>query len=267
VRETSSETVREPVVAGAFYPGSADELRATVDALLAKANAPSLRGLKALVCPHAGYRYSGPVAASGFKLLPGLKFDQVIVLAPSHHAAFRGVAVPTEDALSTPLGKIRVARRARELARTAPFVLDSAPYLREHSLEVELPFLQRTLPSFELWPMVFGSTNSEEVAKRLDPAVGPTTLLVASSDLSHYYPYDTAVTLDRATIDAIVRLDVQALADAEACGRGPVLALVYLARSRGWKAQLLDYRNSGDTAGDRSRVVGYAAIAFYEQDG
>jgi AmmeMemoRadiSam system protein B len=267
VRETSSETVREPVVAGAFYPGDANELKATVDALLAKAAVPDVKGLKALVCPHAGYRYSGPVAASGFKLLLGHKFDQVMVLAPSHHVVFRGVAVPKEDAMSTPLGKIRVARRAREAAQTAPFVLDSAPYVREHSLEVELPFLQRTLPAFELWPLVFGSTNPEEVAKQLDQAVGPTMLLVASTDLSHYYPYDTAVSLDRATIDAIVRMDMRALADAEACGRGPVLALAYLARSRGWKAQLLDYRNSGDTAGDRSRVVGYAAIAFYQPSG
>ena len=259
--------VRQPAVAGAFYPGSADSLRSMVDGFLAQAAAKHIPGLRALVCPHAGYRYSGPIAASGFKQLAGLGFDQVVVMAPSHHVRFSGVAVPDVDSFGTPLGTIPVSARARELVHHSPFVLDSAPHQREHALEVELPFLQRVLGRFELVPLVFGAVDEAKVALGLDSLVGPKTLLVASSDLSHYYPYDQAVTLDRGTIDAILRLDVAALADAEACGKGPILALVELARRRGWKAELLDYRNSGDTAGDRSRVVGYAAIAFREGGG
>jgi AmmeMemoRadiSam system protein B len=259
--------VREPAVAGAFYPDSADSLGAMVDGFLAQATARRLPALRALVCPHAGYRYSGPVAASGFKQLAGLKFDQVVVMAPSHHVRFRGVAVPDVDSFGTPLGTIPVSPRARELVLKSPFVLDSAPHQREHALEVELPFLQRVLGRFELVPLVFGAVDEAEVALQLNSLVGPRTLLVASSDLSHYYPYDQANALDRATIDAILRLDVGALASAEACGRSPILALVELGRRRGWKAELLDYRNSGDTSGDRSRVVGYAAIAFRESGG
>jgi hypothetical protein len=267
VRDLPAQRVREPAVAGAFYPDSADSLRTMVDGFLAQATARGLSGLRALVCPHAGYRYSGPVAASGFKQLAGLKFDQVVVMAPSHHVRFRGVAVPDVDAFRTPLGTIAVSPRARELVRQSPFVLDSAPHQREHALEVELPFLQRVLGRFELVPLVFGAVDEEQVALQLNSLVGPNTFLVASSDLSHYYPYDRANALDRATIDAILRLDVGALGSAEACGRSPVLALVELARRRGWKAELLDYRNSGDTVGDRSRVVGYAAIAFRESGG
>jgi MEMO1 family protein len=260
----SAQRVRQPAVAGAFYPDSPDALRTMVDGFLAGVAARGLSGLRALVCPHAGYRYSGPVAASGFKQIAGRDFDQVVVMAPSHHVPFHGVALPDVDAFGTPLGTIPVAARARELVGQGPFVLDSTPHQREHALEVELPFLQRMLGRFELVPLVFGAVDEAEVARRLDKLVGPRTLVVASSDLSHYHPYARATELDRSTVDAIVRLDVDALEGAEACGKGPVLALVQLARLRGWKAELLDYRNSGDTAGDRSRVVGYAAIAFRE---
>lgn len=264
VASAAALRLREPSVAGTFYPDDAAELRALLDRLLGEVKARKLDGLRALVCPHAGYRYSGPVAASAFKQLAGHSFDQVVVMAPSHHVAFRGVAIPDVDAFRTPLGNVPIAARARELVREPPFVLDSAPHRREHSLEVELPFLQRVLERFELIPLVFGAVDEAEVARKLGPLVGPRTLLVASSDLSHYHSYDTAVSLDRAAVDAVLRLDPAAFAEAEACGRGPVLTLLYLARERGWKAELLDYRNSGDTAGDRSRVVGYAAIAFCE---
>ena len=205
---------------------------------------------------------SGPVAATGYRQVVGLDIDRVVVMAPSHHVAFRGVAIPDADAFRTPLGIIPVSAAARQLTASSPFVVDSAPHAQEHSLEVQLPFLQRTLKQFELVPLVFGKVDEQQVAERLKGLVSPKTLFVASSDLSHYYPYAEAKKLDQFTVDAIVRMDLEALASAQACGHSPILALVHLARALGWKAQLLDYRNSGDTAGDRSRVVGYASIAF-----
>jgi len=257
--------LRAPAVAGAFYPADPDELRTLVDDMLADAKVQPIAGLRALVCPHAGYQFSGPVAASGFKQLTGRKFERVIVLAPSHYVPFSGVAIPDADALHTPLGDIPVSNASRQLASVAPFVVDSAPHAREHSLEVELPFLQRVLGPFELVPLVFGDVDESLVADKLAPLVDARTLVVASSDLSHYYPYATAQQLDRETVDAIVALDIERLnKTGQACGKSPVLALLHLARLRGWKTKLLDSRNSGDTAGDRSRVVGYAAIAFFD---
>lgn len=264
--EVLPRRVREPAVAGSFYPDDSESLRAEVDSLIAQAKARNIPGLRALVCPHAGYRYSGPVAASGFKQLVGLKFERVVVMAPSHHVLFNGVAIPDVEALRTPLGLIPMSGAARKLTAEAPFVIDSAPHAREHALEVELPFLQRVLGRFELVPLVFGEVDEAVVAKSLNALVDANTFFVASSDLSHYFPYEKANELDRVTVDAILKLDVEALtAKGQACGKSPVLALLHLARLRGWKTLLLDYRNSGDTAGDRSRVVGYAAIAFFEE--
>jgi AmmeMemoRadiSam system protein B len=256
--------VREPAVAGSFYPAEPARLAKEVDDLLAQAGSRNLKGLRALLSPHAGYRYSGSVAASGYKQLVGLGFERVLIMAPSHHVPFAGVAVPDADALRTPLGDVTVSPQARELAQQAPFVVDSEPHAREHSLEVQLPFLQRTLHRFQVVPLVFGEVNEEQVARRLESTLGDRTLVIASSDLSHYYPYEKARLLDRATLEAIVRLDIEALARGEACGRSPILALLHIARERGWRAELLDARNSGDTTEDRSRVVGYASVAFLE---
>ena len=254
-------------MAGTFYPADPSELRSTVDRLLAQAKARDLKGLRALVCPHAGYEYSGPVAASGFKQMVGLDIERVVVMAPSHHVPFAGVAIPDVDALRTPLGDIAMSPWARELAKDSPFEIDSAPHAKEHALEVELPFLQRVLGRFELVPLVFGEVDEAAVARKLNVGLDERTFVIASSDLSHYYPYEKAVELDRATVQAIVHLDVDTLARREACGRSPVMALIYLAKLRGWKTELLDYRNSGDTAGDRSRVVGYSAVAVLENKG
>ena len=268
IPQTIPQRVREPAVAGGFYPDDPNVLRAQVDGLINQAKARNIRGLRALVCPHAGYQYSGPIAASGFKQLVGLKFDRVVVMAPSHHVPFAGVAIPDVDALRTPIGTIPMSNVARKLAAQRPFLVDSVPHAREHALEVELPFLQCVLERFELVPLVFGEVDEAEVARRLNPLVDARTLFVASSDLSHYYPYEKAQQLDHATVDAIVNLDVDGLVNhGQACGKSPILTLVHLARLRGWKTLLLDYRNSGDTAGDRSRVVGYAAIAFFDSTG
>jgi AmmeMemoRadiSam system protein B len=220
--------------------------------------------LRALISPHAGYRYSGPVAASGFKQLAGRKFERVVVMAPSHRVAFRGVAVADVDAFHTPLGKIRINAEARTLTQEPPFILDSAPHASEHALEVQLPFLQRTIGDFELVPLVFGDVDEVGLAPRLAKLADARTFFVASSDLSHYYAYEQAKALDEETVQAILRLDIEAVKQREACGKGPILALLQLVRARGWKARLLDLRNSGDTSGDRSRVVGYASIALLD---
>jgi len=256
--------VRQPAVAGSFYPSDPEVLGTTIDGLLAQARTRNLKGLRALVSPHAGYQYSGPVAASGFKQLQGLAFERVVIMAPSHHVLFAGVAVPDVDALRTPLGDIAVSSWARALGRESPFIIDSAPHAREHALEVQLPFLQRVLKHFEVVPLVFGEVDEQLVARKVSAGLDSRTLVIASSDLSHYYPYEKAAMLDSATVQAILGLDVAALAQREACGRSHIMALVYIARERGWKTELLDARNSGDTAGDRSRVVGYASIAFLE---
>jgi AmmeMemoRadiSam system protein B len=256
--------VREPAVAGGFYPADAASLGKTIDDMLGQAKARNLKGLRALVSPHAGYQYSGPVAASGFKQLVGQGFERVVVMGPSHHVLFSGVALPDVDALRTPLGDIMISPWGRELARQSPFVVDSTPHAREHSVEVELPFLQKVLGRFEVLPLVFGEVDEQVVAKKISAGLDAKTLIVASSDLSHYYTYEKAQALDRATVDAILRLDVATMSRREACGKSPILALLHIARERGWKAELLDARNSGDTAGDRTRVVGYASVAFIE---
>ncbi len=278
--------VREPAVAGLFYPANPATLARTIDAYLAAAKAESPGKLKALICPHAGYNFSGPVAASGFRLLRGLEFETVIVLAPSHYALLDVASVSDAEAFRTPLGTVPISPKARRLARLSPFALepeckmqrpDWAPQssLRppatghetadtwEHADEVEVPFLQRTLKNFQLLPVVFGEVDPAKAARALTQILDDRTLLIASSDLSHYHPDAEARTLDQNCINAICALDVEKMAGQEACGHTPILTLLHIAKQQGWQARLLDYRNSGDTAGDKSRVVGYAAIAFY----
>lgn len=281
------QRIREAAVAGLFYPKEKAELSRTIDRLLAAAPAHSVADLRALICPHAGYPYSGPTAACGFKTLQGREIETVVVMAPSHYAAFRGVSVGTAQAYRTPLGLIPVSDKTIALATRSPFAAEPAsrvdrpswwrqssmttppslkedrPETWEHSLEVELPFLQKTLTNFKLVPAVFGEVSPEEAARQLVPLLDDRTLLVASSDLSHYLPYDAARGLDERTVKAICSLDTTALKQEDACGRTPILTLLHIARQKGWKARRLDYRNSGDTAGDKGGVVGYTAIAFF----
>jgi AmmeMemoRadiSam system protein B/AmmeMemoRadiSam system protein A len=281
--------VRPAAVAGLFYPQDRDELARTIDGFLAQAKKSPMTRLRGLVCPHAGYEYSGPVAAYGYKQLQGRLYPTVIVMGPSHYALFQGAALPDADAMSTPLGLIPLSPKGAQLAappllavnppceverpdgwRQFPAAASAdghdSPYTWEHSVEVQLPFLQRTLKDFRVIPIVFGRVDPAEMAKAIEKYVDDSTLLVASSDLSHYYPYDQAKRLDAACVKAICDLDVQRMQEQEACGKGPILALMHLARSKGWKTRLLDCRNSGDTSGEKSRVVGYAAIAFYSDD-
>ena len=277
--------VREPAVAGLFYPKDPAALSQMIDTCLAAAKTTPLDGeLRALVCPHAGYQYSGPVAAYAYRLLTGREYATVVVLGPTHYADLRAASVTDADLFRTPLGDVPISAKARLLAKSAPFALEppcdvqrpgwssqasrAAPATDtadtwEHSVEVEIPFLQKTLKSFQLVPVVMGEVDPRKAAQALGKIVDEQTLIVASSDLSHYYSYATAQRRDERCVKAICDLDVDTMAMQEACGRIPILTLMQLARERGWKARLLDCRNSGDTAGEKSRVVGYAAIAFY----
>jgi AmmeMemoRadiSam system protein B/AmmeMemoRadiSam system protein A len=277
--------VREPAVAGQFYPSDPGELAGQIDAYLTQAQAQPVGELKALVCPHAGYVYSGPVAAYAYKLLEGRHYDTVVVMGPSHYAYMRACALPDAAEYRTPLGDVPISRKAALLAQSRPFALDPPCAVQrpgwasmvqrvvrgrdtaetwEHSVEVEIPFLQKTLKSFELVPVVCGDVDPAQAARALAPFLDDRTLFVASSDLSHYYKYDEARRLDHDCVSAICSLDLKSMENQQACGKIPILILMNIAKERGWKVRLLDCRNSGDTSGDTSAgVVGYAAIAFY----
>jgi hypothetical protein len=264
--------VRAAAVAGQFYPRDPGELACTLQAMLAEAAEVRVWSgtPKALLVPHAGYIYSGPVAASAYACLRPLRntFQRVVVLGPAHHVAFPGLALPGVAHFDTPLGRIPLDPAATDHLRGLPQVkVSAAAHAREHAIEVQLPFLQQTLGTFQLVPLVVGQADPEAVAQLLEALWGgPETLLVVSSDLSHYLPYELAQNLDHRTCERIA--DLEPLPHPEqACGATAVNGLLLAARRRGLKAHLLDLRNSGDTAGDRGRVVGYAAFAFTEDAG
>ena len=261
-------SIRPAAMAGSFYPGDASSLAAEIAAYLAEVSA--LAGThppKAIIAPHAGYMYSGPIAASAYARLAPLRgtVERVVLVGPAHRVFVRGAAVPDADAFDSPLGAVALDRQL--LARLAglPFVEVSArAHAFEHSLEVHLPFLQAVLGTFKLAPIVIGGATPTQMAQLLETAWGGAeTRVVVSSDLSHYHPYDAARTIDRHTVKRILQLDA-ALEPEEACGAAPINGLLEVARRRRLAPELLDLRNSGDTAGSRDRVVGYAAFAFHE---
>jgi AmmeMemoRadiSam system protein B len=259
--------IRRPAVAGTFYPGTAGELEATVRGYLRDAQpAPSERPPKAVIAPHAGYVYSGPVAASAYGRLAACRdeIERVVLLGPAHRVAVRGLAAPESDAFATPMGRVRLDREALERSLELPQVMPSdAAHAPEHSLEVHLPFLQALLGDFSLVPLVVGDATPEEVAEVLELLWGgPETLIVVSTDLSHYCDYATARRLDAATTRAIEALEPEAIGHEQACGRIPVQGLLLAAQRHGLHANAVDVRNSGDTAGPRDAVVGYGAYVF-----
>ena len=278
------QRVRPAAVAGLFYPSDQRELSSLLDRLLERAPAHYVPRLRALICPHAGYAYSGATAAAAYKTLAGREVRTIIILAPSHYAAFGGVCLPAAEAYRTPLGVMPISGLAKKLG--APFVLEprcfverpswwrqaprpapetgqDTPETWEHSAEVQVPFVQKVAGSCSLLPVVFGEVDPEQVAKALAPVIDEKTIIVASSDLSHYHTYAAAKELDGRCISAILDLDMAKMKDQEACGKSPILALLHLAKLKGWKARLLDSRNSGDSTGEKDRVVGYAGVAFY----
>ncbi len=261
----SRPAIRPAAVAGLFYPDDPAELSSTVDALLGAPHAPG-RVPKAVIVPHAGYAYSGPVAGGAYGWLgpQARSLRRILLLGPSHRVWFRGFAVPQAREFATPLGNVHVDGASLARLRHLPGVIFSdEPHALEHSLEVQLPFLQRVAPAAEIVPVVTGEATPAEVASLIDALWGDAdTLIVASSDLSHYHSYHSAQTLDAATAQAVLdgRED---LTGEQACGCVVLNGLTHAVRSRSLRAELLDLRNSGDTAGDRARVVGYGAFGFY----
>ena len=264
--------VRQPAVAGAFYPGEKTILANDVETLLqsAKINPAeidSASAIKAIIVPHAGYIYSGPVAASAYARLAAVRhtIKRVILLGPVHRVPVRGLALPGVTAFATPLGEIEIDYPAvASLSNLPQVVVSPAAHAQEHSLEVQLPFLQSVLDDFTLLPLAVGDATAEEVAEVLEVLWGgPETLIVISSDLSHFLPYQAAQAIDSKTVNNILSLR-GALSHEQACGGTPVNGLILSARKHQLQPHLLDLRNSGDTAGDKNRVVGYASFAFDE---
>jgi len=285
-KEPQKPKIRPPGVAGGFYPADAKQLQEEIDRLIAQAQAPEIRApLVALISPHAGYMYSGGVAAYGYSLLKGREIKRVVVISPSHFEAFPFASVYDGDAYETPLGPVPVDKEfAKKLARSSRLIRLSDRGHRvvkgraEHSLEVQLPFLQRVLGEFTLVPVVMGD-QTYETCRALGVALAklieePGTLIVASSDLSHYHPYKQAVKLDHKVIQAIEDWDYLSLHRSleqriwEACGGGPIVAAMMAAERLGAnEVKILKYANSGDVTGDRSRVVGYVSIALVKRAG
>jgi hypothetical protein len=258
-------TVRQPVVAGPFYPADARELRAMVTNFLASAKAMALVP-KALIVPHAGYIYSGPIAATGYAHLASARAEikRVALLGPAHFVSFRGLAASSVEAFATPLGQVMADQTALDHILRLPQVkiLDEA-HAREHSLEAQLPFLQVLLDDFSLIPLAVGNATMEEVGEVLQALWGgPETLVVVSSDLSHYHNYETARRIDKLTSHSIETLQPEEIHHDQACGRHPIKGLLYVARELDLRAQTVDLRNSGDTAGPCDYVVGYGAFVF-----
>jgi len=259
---------RLPAVAGMFYPADPHSLHAQVAGFLSSAiPAEVVEAPKALVVPHAGYIYSGAVAASAYSELVQRRdvIRRVLILCPTHRVAVRGMAIPAAQTFLTPLGAVSVDREAWLQARELPgVVVDDRPHADEHAIEVQLPFLQSTLDHFEILPIAVGDIEPQRVASLLETLWGgPETLIVISSDLSHYHPYRQAQLRDKATIAQIRQLDAR-LEGEQACGADAINGLLLAAIRHHLTPHVLDLRNSGDTAGDRDHVVGYASIAFSE---
>ena len=273
--EMIESSIRHAAVAGAFYPDDEMELREMIEDYLSKAEEVKLKSrgkakLRALIVPHAGYIYSGPIAAYGYKLLANYKeqVKDVIVIGPSHYAGFRGACEAGFDIWETPLGRVKSESIKNKLNASAKQMLASYPqaHLPEHSIEVQLPFLQTVLGNeFVFHPILCGDVSPLSLVNAIEDAVNDETILIVSSDLSHYLTYDNAVKTDKVANASIPKLDMERFESrGDACGKTPILVLMHLAKKKGWKGKLLNYRNSGDTAGDKIRVVGYGCYAFYE---
>lgn len=258
--------IRSPGVAGSFYPADPATLANTVRELLAHAPTKPVPVPKAIIAPHAGYIYSGPIAATIYKTLLPHKdsITRVVLLGPAHRVGFMGIAISKFNAFATPLGAVTIDLVAVDTALkvTGVKVFEHA-YDMEHCLEVQLPFLQSILSKFSLVPCVVGAAEPEQVANLLQQLWGgPETLIVISSDLSHYYDYATAQQLDATTTQAILNLTPEQIQDHQACGSLPIKGLLLAVARLHLQVQVLDLRNSGDTAGDKKSVVGYGAYHF-----
>lgn len=269
--------IRKSVIAGSWYPGNPTVLKAEVEDYLGNAPGESVDGLiLAIVSPHAGYAYSGQVAAYSYKLIAGKPFDSVIIIGPSHRAYFQGASIYNEGGYETPLGIVKVDQALADaiIEQSDLISTTSAAHAQEHSVEIQLPFLQVVLGDFQFVPVVMGTQDRKTCEALADAIVAATkdknVLVVASSDLSHFHGYDHAMNLDAVALKRIEKMDWQGLladldsGSCEACGGGPVAATIMIAQKRGAdSAKILKYANSGDVTGDRRGVVGYAAAVFY----
>ncbi len=256
-------SIRHPAVAGSFYPADPDELVGMIRGFLSKAKeSPHAGRLRALVVPHAGYIYSGPVAAYGYKALSEQKYAKVVIMGPSHYGMFPGACESGHELWETPLGRVRA-----KSASGWPISIFPEAHAPEHCLEVQLPFLQMIYgDKLEIWPLLTGDVAPSELAGRVARELDSKTALIASSDLSHYKDYDSARRIDSLANQTVPALDIAAFErGGDACGKTAILTLMHIAKMNGWKGALLDYRNSGDTAGPKSSVVGYGCYGFYEE--
>jgi AmmeMemoRadiSam system protein B len=259
-------TVREPAVAGIFYPAGATQLRQEVSALLSNAATKSGPVPKAIIVPHAGYIYSGAVAAAAYRLLTPARNDihRVVLFGPAHRVYLDGMAVPTAKSFATPLGNVSIDQAmVGEISKLPGVYTSDAAHKDEHSLEVQLPFLQTVLEKFTLVPIVVGNCAAALVANVMDAVWGgPETLIVISSDLSHYLPYDQARLVDKNTCERILT-GAAALSGDEACGANAINGLLKSTHYQQLQVEAIDVRNSGDTCGDKTRVVGYGSFALH----
>ncbi|MEE8333953.1 MAG: AmmeMemoRadiSam system protein B [Alphaproteobacteria bacterium] len=258
--------MRKPAVAGSFYPAAPDALRAAVADFLKGADTPDAPAPKAIIAPHAGYIYSGAVAASAYVRIAARAsaIRRVVLLGPAHRVGFRGIALPGVDAFETPLGSIPLDLDAIALIEPLPQIVTRADaHAQEHSIEVHLPFLQQLLGAFSLVPLVVGDAEPAEIEQVIELLWGAEeTLIVVSSDLSHFQDYATAQNMDRATSAAIEAMTPDEIGYDDACGRLPIAGLLRAASKHGLHAKTIDLRNSGDTAGPRDNVVGYGAYVI-----
>lgn len=253
--------IRKPAAAGLFYPEDPGELARTVDSMVDLAGPKPTTGLRAIIAPHAGYVYSGPVAAAAFACVP--RAARVVLLGPSHFVPLEGLAVSSAHAWTTPLGDVRVARDLRDAALGAGAVVDDLPHARDHALEVELPFLQRACrEGLEILPIAVGHASAEDVAGLIEAI---DALVVVSTDLSHHHDAATASRLDSETADAVVRREASAIHPDAACGVFALRGLIEHARRADLQVELLDLRSSADTAGTPESVVGYGAFALSDR--
>ncbi|MFA6254442.1 MAG: AmmeMemoRadiSam system protein B [Patescibacteria group bacterium] len=267
VNNMAKQIIRQPALAGSFYPGQKDALQKMINDFYANVSAQeSTSTPRILIVPHAGYVYSGQVASYIFKQLEGTDIKRAIILGPSHHFPAAGLYISSATAWQTPLGEVKVADLNDELAKENNFEVNDSIHQPEHAIEIELPFLQAILPNIEIVPIVVGELNSQEqtdFAQILNKSFDAQTVLVVSVDLSHYHPYQEAEKLDNQSIQDILNLDDIGVIDDEIDAPWAVASILKLAKQNGWQPKLLKYANSGDVTGDKSAVVGYSAIGFY----
>ncbi|MBD3210393.1 AmmeMemoRadiSam system protein B [Candidatus Micrarchaeota archaeon] len=259
--------IRQPAVAGAFYPADPEELREMIEKMLEDAEVEAEGMPRGLVEPHAGYVYSGPVAAYGYKLLSGYsrQIKKVFLLGPSHYGAFFGAVESGAEKWKTPLGEVDVGSIRKNAENKELFTVNERAHSQEHSLEVQVPFLQEVLGDFTLYPLLVSDAVPMVLADELSKHLDENSIVIASSDLSHYNDYNTAVRLDSVANETVPALQTERFKESgDACGKIPILVLMHLAKKMKWGGKLLDYRNSGDTAGPKDRVVGYGCYAFFE---